>query len=59
MLVEQPYDAGPGESLAPVPAGDQLSVADMLRAMLLPSGNNVAYSLAIDVGGQRPRTSSR
>ena len=23
----------------------------MLRAMLLPSGNNVAYSLAVDVGG--------
>ena len=41
----------PGESLAPVPAGARLSLADMLRAMLLPSGNNVAYSLAIDVAG--------
>ena len=27
----------------------------MLRAMLLPSGNNVANSLAIDVGGSVPR----
>jgi len=34
-----------------VPAGTELSVPDMLRAMLLPSGNNVAYSLAIDVAG--------
>jgi D-alanyl-D-alanine carboxypeptidase (penicillin-binding protein 5/6) len=50
-LVEQPYRAGIGESLAPVPPGTRLSVADMLRAMLLPSGNNVAHSLAIDVGG--------
>ncbi len=50
-LVEQPYEPGAGESLAPVPAGTVLSVPDMLRAMLLPSGNNVAYSLSIDVGG--------
>jgi D-alanyl-D-alanine carboxypeptidase (penicillin-binding protein 5/6) len=50
-LVEQPYAAGVGESLAPVPAGAMLTVPDMLRAMLLPSGNNVAYSLSIDVGG--------
>jgi D-alanyl-D-alanine carboxypeptidase (penicillin-binding protein 5/6) len=51
QLVEQPYDPTEGESLAPVPAGTRLSVTDMLRAMLLPSGNNVAYSLSIDVGG--------
>jgi len=50
-LVEQPYDAGPGESLAHLPAGARYSVADLLRAMLLPSGNDVAHSLAIDVGG--------
>ena len=50
-LVEQPYEAGVGESLAAVPAGARLGLADMLRAMLLPSGNNVAYSVAVDVGG--------
>jgi D-alanyl-D-alanine carboxypeptidase (penicillin-binding protein 5/6) len=54
-LVEQPYTAGLGESLADVPAGGRLGLADMLRAMLLPSGNNVAYSLAVDVGGTIPR----
>jgi D-alanyl-D-alanine carboxypeptidase (penicillin-binding protein 5/6) len=50
-LVEQPYDAEADESTAPVPAGTRLSLPDMLRAMLLPSGNNVAYSLSLDVGG--------
>ena len=54
-LVEQPYTAGVGESLADVPAGGRLPLADMLRAMLLPSGNNVAYSLAVDVGGSVAR----
>ena len=54
-LVEQPYVAGVGESLAGVPAGGRLPLADMLRAMLLPSGNNVAYSLAVDVGGSVAR----
>jgi D-alanyl-D-alanine carboxypeptidase (penicillin-binding protein 5/6) len=51
LLTEQPYAAGKGESLAGVPAGTRLGLADMLRAMLLPSGNDVANSLAIDVGG--------
>jgi serine-type D-Ala-D-Ala carboxypeptidase (penicillin-binding protein 5/6) len=51
ILTEQRYAAGPGESLAGVPPGSRLSLADMLRAMLLPSGNDVAHSLAIDVGG--------
>jgi D-alanyl-D-alanine carboxypeptidase (penicillin-binding protein 5/6) len=54
-LLEQPYTAGVGESLAGVPAGGRLPLADMLRAMLLPSGNNVAYSLAVDVGGSVAR----
>jgi len=54
-LVEQPYDAGPGESIAGLVAGRHYSVREMLEAMLLPSGNDVAYSLAIDVGGSMPR----
>ena len=55
VLTERDYDAQPGESLAPVPVGARLGLADMLRAMLLPSGNNVAYSLAIDVAGSEAR----
>jgi D-alanyl-D-alanine carboxypeptidase (penicillin-binding protein 5/6) len=54
VLVEQPYAAGSGESLAGLPAGGRYSVAQLLRAMLLPSGNDVANSLAIDIGGTIP-----
>jgi len=55
VLTERPYDATEGESLANVPAGTRLALPDMLRAMLLPSGNDVANSIAIDVGGSVPR----
>ena len=51
VLTEQPYSATPGESLAHVPPGTRLGLTDLLRAMLLPSGNDVATSVAIDVGG--------
>jgi D-alanyl-D-alanine carboxypeptidase (penicillin-binding protein 5/6) len=54
MLVEQPYDAAPGDSLAGLPVGARFSVANLLRAMLLPSGDDVANTLAIDVGGTIP-----
>jgi D-alanyl-D-alanine carboxypeptidase (penicillin-binding protein 5/6) len=51
-LVEQPYTPSePDESLAHLPPGVRYSVADLLRAMLLPSGNDVAHTLALDVGG--------
>lgn len=50
-LVEQPYVAGYGESLAGLVPGARYSVKDMLEAMLLPSGNDAAHSLAVDVGG--------
>lgn len=55
MVVERPYDADDGadQSLAGLPVGAHYSIADMLRAMLLPSGNDVAHSLALDVGGTR------
>jgi D-alanyl-D-alanine carboxypeptidase (penicillin-binding protein 5/6) len=54
VLIEQPYDAEPGESLAHLPVGGRYTVADLLRGLLLPSGNDVAHSLAIDVGGTAP-----
>ena len=55
VLTEQPYDATPGESLAHVRPGTRLALPDMLRAMLLPSGNDVANSVAIDVAGSVSR----
>jgi D-alanyl-D-alanine carboxypeptidase (penicillin-binding protein 5/6) len=54
MLRERYYDATAGESLAGLAVGYRYSVADLLRAMLLPSGNDVAYSLALDVAGTIP-----
>jgi D-alanyl-D-alanine carboxypeptidase (penicillin-binding protein 5/6) len=52
VLVEQPYyPDSADQSLAGLPSGMRYSVADLLRAMLVPSGDDVANSLAIDVGG--------
>jgi D-alanyl-D-alanine carboxypeptidase (penicillin-binding protein 5/6) len=54
LLVEQDYDAGYGESLAGFVPGVHYTVKAMLEGMLLPSGNDAAYSLAVDVGGSVP-----
>jgi serine-type D-Ala-D-Ala carboxypeptidase (penicillin-binding protein 5/6) len=51
VFVEQPYKPAPGESLAGLTPGAHYSVADLLRAMLLPSGGDAAHTLAVDVGG--------
>jgi D-alanyl-D-alanine carboxypeptidase (penicillin-binding protein 5/6) len=51
VFVEQPYSPAPGESLAGLTPGAHYSVADLLRAMLLPSGGDAAHTLAVDVGG--------
>lgn len=48
------YPETANQSLAGLPPGYRYSVADMLRAMLLPSGNDVAHSLGLDVGGSTP-----
>lgn len=51
VLVAQPYDAEVGESLAHLTVGRGYSVASLLRGLLIPSGNDAAHTLAIDVGG--------
>lgn len=45
------YPAGSDESTIGLRAGERLSVADLLRAMLLASANEAAYTLALRVGG--------
>ena len=40
----------PGSSVASLRQGDQLKVSDLVAAMLLPSGNDAAYVLAVNVG---------
>ena len=51
VLTVQPYAATPGESLSGVAVGEHLTLADLLRGMLLPSGNDLAHTLAVDLGG--------
>ena len=41
---------GPGSSIARIEKGDTLTVAQLVEAMLLPSGNDAAYLLAVEVG---------
>jgi len=39
-------DAGDGQSVVPVKTGEQLSELEALEALLIPSGNNIAETLA-------------
>ena len=50
-----PYDALPAESIAGLHAGERLTVADMLRALLLASANDAAAAIAVNVGGSERR----
>ena len=45
-----PRAAGVGESTVYLRAGEQLTVAELLRAMLVPSANDAAEALALHVG---------
>jgi D-alanyl-D-alanine carboxypeptidase len=45
-----PRAATPGESSAALRAGERLTVAELVRAMLVPSGNDAADALALHVG---------
>jgi D-alanyl-D-alanine carboxypeptidase (penicillin-binding protein 5/6) len=47
------YHPSPSESVAGLAAGERLTVADLLRALLLPSANDAAQTLAVDVAGSR------
>src|SRR5262245_13613466 len=46
-----PEAARIGESTVYLRAGDQLTAAELLRAMLVPSANDAAEALAVHVGG--------
>jgi len=48
-----PYPAIPGESLLEVPAGERISVRDLLYGLILRSGNDAAYDLALAVSGSQ------
>ena len=46
-----PQAAGIGESTVYLRAGEELTVAELLRATLIPSANDAAEALALHVGG--------
>ena len=50
-----PYSGAPAESIAGLRGGERLSVADMLRALLLASANDAAAAIAVNVGGSERR----
>lgn len=52
-LTVVPYRAAPGESVAGLRAGERMTLADLLRALLLASANDAAATLAVDVAGSQ------
>ena len=48
-------DARQGQSVVPVAAGEQLTERQLLEALLIPSGNNIAQMLATQVAGSQTR----
>ncbi len=54
-IKEAPYDAIPAESLLGVPAGSTISVRDLLYGLILRSGNDAAYTLALATAGSETR----
>jgi D-alanyl-D-alanine carboxypeptidase (penicillin-binding protein 5/6) len=50
-----PYEAEYGESLLELRAGQRISVRDLLYGLILRSGNDAAYDLALATAGSVPR----
>jgi D-alanyl-D-alanine carboxypeptidase (penicillin-binding protein 5/6) len=55
VLKVRPFTAVNSETVAGLHAGQRLSVADLLAAMLLPSGADAAETLAVGLGGSEKR----
>ena len=49
------YRAAPAESVIGLRAGERMTVADLMRGLLLASANDAAATLAVRVGGTRER----
>jgi serine-type D-Ala-D-Ala carboxypeptidase (penicillin-binding protein 5/6) len=49
------YDPEPDESVMGLRAGQRLTIRDLLKGLLLPSGNDAAHTLAVRVGGTQAR----
>lgn len=53
VLMTTPYRAAPAESVLGLRAGERMTVADLLRGLLLASANDAAATLAARIGGSR------
>jgi serine-type D-Ala-D-Ala carboxypeptidase (penicillin-binding protein 5/6) len=53
VLTTVPYHASPAESVIGLRAGERMTVADLLRGLLLASANDAAATLAARIGGSR------
>jgi serine-type D-Ala-D-Ala carboxypeptidase (penicillin-binding protein 5/6) len=49
------YGGGAAESTLGLRPGERMAVRDLLKALMLPSANDAAYDLAVNVGGSRAR----
>jgi D-alanyl-D-alanine carboxypeptidase (penicillin-binding protein 5/6) len=53
VFVMPPYPVTPGESKLGLATGERMTFHDLLRAMMLPSANDAAYDVAVNVGGSK------
>ena len=53
IFTAPPYAASAAETKLGLRAGERMSVRDLMRAMMLPSANDAANALAVNVGGTR------
>ena len=51
VITAVPYDPAPAESLVGLRAGERMTLADLLRALLLPSANDAAETIADGISG--------
>ncbi len=50
-LTVPPYSPAPAESVAGLMTGEKLTVRDLITAMMLPSANDAAFTVAVGVAG--------
>jgi D-alanyl-D-alanine carboxypeptidase (penicillin-binding protein 5/6) len=53
VVTATPYHASPAESVIGLRAGERLTIADLMRGLMLASANDAAATLAARVGGSR------
>lgn len=55
VMVTVPYSAAPAESVAGFRAGERVTVADLVRALMITSANDAAMTLAVRTAGSEAK----